>query len=322
MDESNPTIHANLAFPYLGIKKFDKSISVAEKAVSLAPNSEAGYFALGSALYMAGRYQEAILALEKCLRLSPVPVHSMVLAALATSYASVGQFEEAITTYKKQLHVFGPDQRGPHLGMASAYARMNRLKEARAEAAEVMRIDPEFSVERYLKSRPYDQARKDRVAGFLRKAGLPDKPPLPLPDKPSIAVLAFDNLSGDPEQEYFSDGIAENIITALSKSDQLFVIARNSSFTYKGKPVKIQQVGRELGVKYVLEGSVRRSGDKVRITAQLIDAKNGQHLWAEDYDRDFKDIFDIQDEITKKIVAALRIKLTEGEQARILEKQY
>ena len=138
----------------------------------------------------------------------------------------------------------------------------------------------------------------------------------PLPDKPSIAVLAFDNLSGDPEQEYFSDGISEEIITALSKTDQLFVIARNSTFTYKGKPVKVKQVAEELGVRYVLEGSVRKAEDRVRITAQLIDAISGHHLWADSYDRDIKEIFAVQDEITMKIVTALQIKLTEGEQAR------
>jgi adenylate cyclase len=143
-----------------------------------------------------------------------------------------------------------------------------------------------------------------------------------LPDKPSIAVLAFDNLSGDPSQEYFSDGVAEEIITVLSQVGELFVIARNSSFFYKGKPVKIRQVSQELGVRYVLEGSVRRSGDKVRITAQLIDAIKGEHLWAESYDRDFKNIFKIQDEIAMKILTGLRIKLTEGEQARILGNKY
>jgi len=148
-----------------------------------------------------------------------------------------------------------------------------------------------------------------------------EKMALPLPDKPSIAVLAFDNLTGDPSQEYFSDGIAEEIITTLSNVGELFVIARNSSFSYKGKPVKIQQVSEELGVRYVLEGSVRRSGDRVRVTAQLIDAIKGQHLWAESYDREFKNIFEIQDEITLRIVTALRVKLTEGDQARILEKR-
>ncbi|MGD8763346.1 MAG: tetratricopeptide repeat protein [Desulfobacteraceae bacterium] len=144
-----------------------------------------------------------------------------------------------------------------------------------------------------------------------------DKMAYPLPDKPSIAVLAFDNLSGDPEQEYFCDGIAEEIITALSKIPKIFVIARNSSFTYKGKSVKVQQVAEELGVRYVLEGSVRKAEDKVRITAQLIDAISGKHLWAERYDRKLEDIFALQEEITTKIITALQIKLSEGEQARV-----
>ncbi len=137
----------------------------------------------------------------------------------------------------------------------------------------------------------------------------------PLPDKPSIAVLPFDNMSGDPEQEYFSDGMTEEIITALSKVPYLFVIARNSTFSYKGKPVKIRQVAEDLGVRYVLEGSFRRAGDRVRVTAQLIDAIKGHHLWAESYERELKDIFALQDEITKKILWALEVKLTKGEQA-------
>jgi adenylate cyclase len=138
-----------------------------------------------------------------------------------------------------------------------------------------------------------------------------------LPDKPSIAVLPFDNLSGDPEQEYFSDGLTEEIITALSKVPKLFVIARNSTFSYKGKPVKVNQIAEELGVRYVLEGSVRKAEDRVRITAQLIDALGGHHLWAERYDRDLKDIFALQDEITIKIINALQVELTEGEHARL-----
>jgi adenylate cyclase len=144
---------------------------------------------------------------------------------------------------------------------------------------------------------------------------------IPLPDKPSIAVLPFVNMSGDPEQEYFSDGITEEIITALSKVPKTFVIARNSTFTYKGKPVKVQQVGQELGVLYVLEGSVRKAGNRVRITAQLVDAVTGHHLWAERYDRELKDIFALQDEITLKILTALQVKLTEGEQARVWAKR-
>ena len=151
----------------------------------------------------------------------------------------------------------------------------------------------------------------------LRKAGLPETPPLPLPDKPSIAVLPFVNMSDDPKQEYFSDGITEEIITALSKTPKLFVIARNSSFTYKGKSVWIPTVGRELGVRYVLEGSVRKASGKVRVTAQLIDAKTNRHLWAERYDRNLKDIFAVQDDITKKIITALQVKLTMGEKGRL-----
>jgi adenylate cyclase len=145
--------------------------------------------------------------------------------------------------------------------------------------------------------------------------------PSTLSDKPSIAVLPFDNLSGDPAQEYFSDGMTEEIISGLSKIPRLRVIARNSTFTYKGKPVKTQEVGRELGVAYVLEGSVRKSGNKVRITAQLAEAETGHHLWSERWDREMEDIFALQDEITMKIMTALQVKLTEGEQARIWEEK-
>jgi adenylate cyclase len=147
-----------------------------------------------------------------------------------------------------------------------------------------------------------------------------EKMALPLPEEPSLAVLPFANISGDPEQEYFSDGLTEEIITALSKVHNMFVIARNSTFSYKDKPVKVQQVGEELGVRYVLEGSVRKAGDRVRITAQLVDAATGGHLWSERYDRDLKDIFALQDEITIKILTALRVTLTEGEQARLYDK--
>jgi TolB-like protein/Tfp pilus assembly protein PilF len=158
------------------------------------------------------------------------------------------------------------------------------------------------------------------VIEALRKAGIPEIPPLPLPDKPSIAVLPFVNMSGDPEQEYFSDGITEEIITALSVTPKMFVIARTSSFKYKGKEVDVRTVGRELGVRYVLEGSVRKSEDQLRITAQLVDAQTGQHLWAERYDRDLKDVFAIQDDITMKIITALEVKLTQGEKARLAAK--
>ena len=148
----------------------------------------------------------------------------------------------------------------------------------------------------------------------------PARAMLPLPDRPAIAVLPFTNMSGDTEQEYFSDGISEDIITALSKLRWFFVIARNSSFTYKGKAVNIKQVAEALGVTYVLEGSVRRLGERVRITAQLNDAATGSHIWAERYDRDLADVFAVQDEITEAIVAAIEPQIYSAENFRARRK--
>ena len=146
------------------------------------------------------------------------------------------------------------------------------------------------------------------------------RPALPLPDRPAIAVLPFVNMSGDPEQDYFSDGISEDIITALSKLRWFFVIARNSSFIYKGKAVHMKQVAEELGVGYVVEGSVRKGGDRVRITVQLNDVATGSHIWAERYDRELADVFAVQDEITEAIVAAIEPQLYAAENFRAQRK--
>ena len=141
-----------------------------------------------------------------------------------------------------------------------------------------------------------------------------------MPDRPSIAVLPFQNMSGDPEQEYFADGMVEDIITALSRFKSLFVIARNSSFTYKGKAVDIKQVGRDLGVRYVLEGSVRKAGGRVRINGQLIEASTGAHLWADKIDGALEDVFDLQDEVTLRVVGAIEPSITQAEINRAQEK--
>jgi adenylate cyclase len=148
----------------------------------------------------------------------------------------------------------------------------------------------------------------------------PDKPGLELPDKPSIAVLPFQNMSVDPEQEYFVDGLTEDIITALSRFKSLFVIARNSSFAYKGKSLDVRQVGRDLGVRYVLEGSVRKAGNRLRITAQLVDAANGAHMWAERSDGALNDVFELQDEVTQKVVGAIAPRVERAEIARALRR--
>ena len=140
------------------------------------------------------------------------------------------------------------------------------------------------------------------------------QPPLALPDKPSVAVLPFTSMSADPEQEFLADGIAEDVITALSRYPELFVIARNSSFTYKGRAVDVKQVGRELGVRYALEGSVRKAGNRIRLTAQLVEAEAGNHVWAERYDRDLADIFVVQDDITEAVTIAITPAIAEAEQ--------
>src|SRR5947199_8597676 len=149
---------------------------------------------------------------------------------------------------------------------------------------------------------------------------MPEPTALPLPDKPSIAVLPFQNMSGDAEQEYFVDGMVEEIITALSRIRWLFVIARNSSFTYKGQAIDVKKVGRELGVRYVLEGSVRRGGNRVRITGQLIDTTNGAHIWADRIDGSLEDVFELQDQVASSVVGAIEPKLRLSEIDRATRK--
>jgi adenylate cyclase len=171
-------------------------------------------------------------------------------------------------------------------------------------------------------ARPVQAYRVDMcgLAGGKSRDSPSAKVPLPLPDRPSIAVLPFANLSSDPEQEYFTDGITEDIITELSRFSELFVIARNSSFQYKGKSVDVRQVGRELGVRYVLEGSIRRAGDRVRITGELVDATTGAHRWADHYDRKLEDMFAVQDEVARTIVAILAAYVSKAEATRTLLK--
>ena len=321
LDDSSPSCYVHLSTIYMFKKQYERAIAQAERAIALDPNGADAYSMFGTVLHMVGRQQEAIVPLEKAIRINPM-APSIYFRRLGTAYRDIGRYEEAIVQLKKAISL-SPDSLYPHIGLASTYSLAGRDEEARAEVSEVLRIQPKFSLDSFAKRVAFkNKADIDRLVGVLRKAGLPDKPPLPLPDKPSIAVLPFVNMSGDPEQEYFSDGISEEIINALSKSSHLFVIARESTFSYKEKQVKVQQIARELGVRYILEGSVRKSEDRVRITAQLIDGIKGEHLWSERYDRDLKDIFALQDEITMKIVTALRIKLTEGEQARMWAKKY
>jgi len=316
LDDSFAIGHVALGFWSMYARQYDKALAEGKRGFELGSNSAeviAGYAAI---LTMIGRPEEAIPFFKEALRLNPKPP-SYYLHFLGIALRDSGQYEDAVIQARKAIEK-EPNNLIANVVLTSSLSLAGRDEEARKVAKEILRINPKFSVSQWQKRSPHkNRAVAKRYCDALRKAGLPDKPPLPLPDKPSIAVLPFVNMSGDPEQEYFSDGITEEIITALSKTDKLFVIARNSSFTYKGKPVRIPTVGKELGVRYVLEGSVRRSEDRLRITAQLIDARTGNHVWAHRYDRDLKDIFDIQDEITMRIITALQVKLTEGEQARV-----
>jgi adenylate cyclase len=194
--------------------------------------------------------------------------------------------------------------------------RMHREKTVTGPAGAEALSPQSDEVIRALRSRPGDEGPSGDVAGRATDTGTPSVAPS-LPDRPSIVVLPFANMSRDLEQEYFSDGISEDIITDLSKVSGLFVIARNSAFVYKDKAVNVPQVCRDLGVRFALEGSIRKAGNRVRVTAQLIDGSTGGHLWAERYDRDLTDIFDVQDDVTRQIVGALKVTLSDAERSRI-----
>ena len=238
-------------------------------------------------------------------------VHDHVKNKLGVGYQSMGA--HSVKNLSEPVQVYRilpePDAFGKTVGKVW-YRLKQWQKVALTITVALLQVVGGIAVKRYM-DRP---ASSPGIFAFLGQETLP------LPDKPSIAVLPFENMTGDPKQEYFTDGFTEQIITSLSKIPSLFVISRNSMFTYKGKPVKVQKVGKELGVRYVLEGSIQKSGDRVRINAQLIDAISEQHVWAESYDRDLKDIFSLQDDVILKILTALQVNLTSGEQARVWAK--
>jgi TolB-like protein/Tfp pilus assembly protein PilF len=322
VDDSHAEAYCLMSVVYMSRRQHEKAVAYGEKTLALAPNFADIQATIAIPFMYSGRAEEAIELVQHAMRLSPY-YPAWYLPVIGMAYRFTGQYDKAIDAMEGWRARANPRSALPHLFLAIFYVEAGRGEEAQVAVAEVLKRNPKASITGYLKAKtfPYKyQADIDKVVDSLRKAGLPEEPPLALPDKPSIAVLAFDNMSADPKQEYLADGISEHIIFALSKISKLFVIARNSSFTYKGKPVHVQQVGRELGVRYVLEGSIQKSGDRLRVTAQLIDATTGAHLWSESYVRELKDIFAVQDDITKNIITAIQVKLTEGEQARATAK--
>jgi len=203
---------------------------------------------------------------------------------------------------------------------AALTTRLNAARSALGDSGEEQRLIKTLPRKGFRFVGPVREAQGAAGAVVTDNAVEPSKPALTLPDKPSIAVLPFHNLSGDPEQEYFADGMVDDIITALSRFKALFVIARNSSFTYKGRAVDVKQIGRKLGVRYVLEGSVRKAANRVRITGQLVDAATGAHLWADRFDGGLGDVFDLQDQVTESVVGAIAPALEKAEIERAKRK--
>jgi TolB-like protein len=252
---------------------------------------------LGSVHVFKGTPEASLVHFGTAIRLSPNDTNlGSFFVRKAQAHLYMQEHEEAVKWARRALGL--PNfQWSRYVMLISALGHLGRTGEATKAIEALMQRVPNFSRQYALDFSPWlDDDYFEHLMDGLRKAGLPDAAPAgnaapPLPDKPSIAVLPFDNLSGDPEQEYFSDGITEDIITALSRIRQFFVIARNTTFTFKGRAVDVQAVASDLGVRYVLEGSVRKSGNRVRITAQLIDGDTGNHIWAEKYDRELEDIF-------------------------------
>ncbi len=276
--------------------------------VNLGDVVEEGVKIFGDGVNIAARMESLSEAGGICISGT---AYDQVENKLSLGYEYLG--EQAVKNIAKPVRVYkvlmGPEEAGKVLGEKKTEPRRWQKTAFIVVAVVIMAFAAVAIWRLYLRptTPSVEVASKEKMA-------------FPLPDVPSIAVLPFVNMSEDPKQEFFCDGMTEAIITALSKVPNMFVIARNSTFTYKGKPVKIKQVSEELGVRYVLEGSLQRSADRIRITAQLIDALTGNHLWADRYDRDLKDIFALQDEITIKILNGIRVKLTKGGEVSMSQK--
>jgi len=338
---------------YATPKAGKRVVAAAAKAVTLDPENASARAIHGMSLRLLGNYEEAAKEAVRARELAPNDPD--VLASISVILVGVGDYEGVVQAvnrarildpYINPLHVgviqaqalfaLG-DYRGSkaaalfclkrspkdvrcHESLVRALGELGSEQEARAAVSKLMQLSPNYTVSEYIRrarKNRRDQAAVGRWADGLRKAGVPERSPIRIADKPSIAVLPFVNMSDVEAQDYFSDGITEDIITDLSKISGLAVIARNSSFLYKGRSVDVREISRDLNVRHVLEGSVRRAGEMLRITAQLVDAETGENVWAERFDRKAEDVFAIQDEIVSKIVAELSVTLMANEQERL-----
>jgi TolB-like protein/Tfp pilus assembly protein PilF len=306
---------------------FDLAEQYYRRALELNPNSPDELATMGALIGYLGRPEEGIAWFEQARRVDPFFDPSWYWHLFGTTCFNARRYDDAVAAYGRSTTP--PVWVVAYL--AASHALAGRSEQAADCAAEVVRRSPHFSAAILAAKEPYKlPVDRAHLLDGLRKAGLPERADPetggqddsgrlagPPESKPSIAVLPFHNLSGDPEQQYFSDGITEDIITDLSKVSALHVVSRNTAFTLKGKPVDIAEVAQQLKVGHIVEGSVRKAGGRVRITAQLIDASKDSHVWGERYDRDLNDIFALQDEIAQAIVAALKVRLLPAEKRAI-----
>ncbi|MFA9419868.1 MAG: tetratricopeptide repeat protein [Gammaproteobacteria bacterium] len=320
LEPDNPTAHSFMSEYLLFRREFERSLYHAEKAIELNPTFPDGYSMKAVALATAHRYEEAVDLAERSLQLDPYHPYSGWNAGDVFRYA--GELERAIQAYRSVPHT------PPSViaQIAACLVETGKIDAARAEmkvyhemARQQMPDYPTTIAQwRQLWKENYNpQYSEDFEALFdsLLKAGLCDEIEDHSDDMPSIAVLPFENMSGDPEQEYFSDGINSDIISTLSRFRGIHVVARHSTLVYKERKASLEEIAAEQQVRYILEGNIRRSGNRVRVNAELIDSRTGENCWSESYDRDLDDIFAVQDEITQNITVAMKVHLSHGERA-------
>ncbi|MBT4085050.1 MAG: tetratricopeptide repeat protein [Alphaproteobacteria bacterium] len=327
-------IHALLANIEVSRGNHAEAIDHGERAVELAPASGDANAAAGWSKIAGGDFVEGVKYHKRAMRFEPFHAGHMPIV-LGLGELMAGRYAEVREIAAQLIEGGGGDVRAEPIGLSlktvADFLAGNKV-EAEKSVQRLLTDSPNFSVDFFRNMASFnalkDQAFVSRFFDALRKAGLPDLPPsqradpakmkFELPEKPSIAVLPFDNLSGDESQDFIGESLTENIIAVLASSPKLFVIARNSSFTYKGKATKVQKIAEDLGVQFILEGSFTRSGDKLRVTAQLVDAIDGMHVWSERYDRNLHDLFALQDEVAARIAVALDVELVSGDLAKSL----
>ncbi len=326
LDDQDPLAHGLLGYVFLYQRQYDKAILEGKRAIALNPNFALGHGFLGHIMSISGQFDEAITILKKGYRLNP-NLDPVFWGNLSNSYIFLERYEEALEAGNKMEEHALNDRLGkfrffPPLLSSWIYQELGREEEARAYMTEALKREPDLSLEWFKSIFPYkNPAHLQRALDAFQKAGMPERAPGAVQENSSIVVLPFANISGDPEQEYFSDGMTEEIINALANIEDLKVISRTSSFYFKGKDVDLRTIGEKLSVDHVIEGSVRKAGNKLKITAQLVKAADDTHLWSETYDRELKDVFAIQEEISKTIVDSLKIQLF-GIERELLVKTY